>query len=258
LLASRPPGTVKGMDPWRTETTAHDDDDARPVPSGRPLLCVSDIHGDIAALESVLDAAAHLDLCGIAAAGDHCLGGPDPFAVWQRLVTLGAHLTRGPSDLAVGVLRPRELSPTNAREEARLLTLLRTQEALGDIVCRRLAELPSTHVISLDDRSGVMVMHGSPADEFRGLQDDEHLPDEVGCVAEDVLVVGSTHRGFQRRIEHLLVVNAGSTGMSPVRGQRAERTAHAVLIVPCVDGVVRAYERDIPVRTAVSRVRRTG
>jgi predicted phosphodiesterase len=243
------------MDPWRPHEVLVDE----AVPSGRPLLCLSDIHGDLGALESVLDEVRDVELCGIVAAGDHCLGGPDPFGVWQRLIGLGAHMVRGPSDLALGMLRAEHWSPRTAREEARLVTFLRTQQALGDVVCRRLAELPSTFVVSLDDRSGVMVMHGSPADEYRGLQDDEHLAHEVGCVAEDVLVVGSTHRGFQRRIDHLLVVNAGSVGQSPVRARAGERTAHAVLVVPCVDGIVRAFARYVPIDpAAASRARRAG
>jgi predicted phosphodiesterase len=250
------------MDPWSL------DDDDTPVPdlpgsshssspfAGRPLLCVADIHGDLNALDSVLDAVKHVELCGVVAAGDHCLGGPDPFGVWQRLNELGAHMVRGPSDLALGMLRVRGMSPRNAREEVRLVTFLRTQQALGEVVCRRLAELPSTLVVSLDDKRGVMVMHGSPRDEYCGLVDDEHLAHEVDCVAEDVLVTGSTHRGFVRRVEQLLVVNAGSVGVSPVRTEEG-RTAHAVLVVPCVDGIVRAFPRDIPVAVA-SRVRRAG
>jgi predicted phosphodiesterase len=249
------------VDPW------HVDDVSRGARL-RPLLCISDVHGDIDALDSVLDAAAHLPLCGIVAAGDHCLGGPDPFAVWQRLHDVGAHMVRGPSDLAVGVLRPRELSPRSAREEARLLTLLRTQEALGDIVCRRLAELPSTVVVSLDDTSGVMVMHGSPTDEYRALADDKTLPFEVACVAEDVLVVGATHRPFVRTVERrdsapLLVVNAGSVGVSPHRADGERRTAHAVLLLPAPRSVeqstptVHALPRDVLVR-GQRRARRVG
>lgn len=276
------------MDPWSPlhdvalGVTPHDvsrDEAQDSVPVGRPLLCLSDIHGDLVALESVLDAVKHLDLCGVVAAGDHCLGGPDPFAVWQRLHDVGAEMVRGPSDIALGMLRVKGMSPRNAREEARLVTFLRTQQALGDVVCRRLAELPSTLVVSLDDTSGVMVMHGAPSDEYRGLADDEHLEAEVGCVAEDVLVCGSTHRGFARRFDgdcigasgSLLVVNAGSVGMSPTLVRTLdthlhdgahgphERSAHAVLLVPYSDGRVRAFPRDIAVDPAVrERLLRTG
>lgn len=148
------------MNPWDPASRLVDDDAATsPLrPSGRPLLCLSDIHGDRAALEAVLDATRHLRLGGIVAAGDHCLGGPDPFGVWQRLLQLGATMVRGASDLALGTVRSLEVNPKSAREEARLLTFLRTQEALGEIVCRKLAELPVTAVVSLEDTSGVMVL----------------------------------------------------------------------------------------------------
>ncbi len=245
------------MTPWDLAERFVDDDvgASAPRPTGRPLLCLSDIHGDRAALEAVLDAARHLQIEGIVAAGDHCLGGPDPFGVWQRLLQLGATLVRGASDLALGTVHAGDVRPQSAREEARLLTFLRTQEALGEIVCRKLAELPVTAVVSLADTSGVMVMHGSPNDDLRGLLDDEHLADEVACVAEDVLVVGATHRGFERRVAKLLVINAGSVGRSPTRLQNA-RSAHAVLVQPFSDGVVRAYGRDVPVSAAA--VRRAG
>lgn len=242
------------MNPWDPAERIVDDDAgvSAPRPVGRPLLCLSDIHGDRAALEAVLDETRRIHLEGIVAAGDHCLGGPDPFGVWQRLLQLGATMVRGASDLALGTVRAGDVRPNSAREEARLLTFLRTQEALGEIVCRKLGELPVTAVVSLEDTSGVMVMHGSPNDDLRGLLDDEHLADEVACVAEDVLVVGASHRGFERRVANLLVINAGSVGMSPTR-QRDSRTARAVLVQPFDDGVVRAFARDVVVPAAVAR-----
>lgn len=242
-------------------------------PAGRPLLCLSDVHGDLWALESVLAAVKHLDLCGIVVAGDHCVGGSQPFEVYTRLVSLGAHLARGPSDLALGALAAGVVdpTPTTAIEEARLVQYLRTKKALGDVVCRRLADLPSTLVVSLDDTSGVMAMHGSPVDDSRGLVDDDTLADQVACVAEDVLVTGATHEPFARAVERiddhgraidldddddgpamlpppphpLLVVNCGSVGMSPARRKDRRRTAHAVLLAPCDDGRVHAWSHDV-------------
>jgi predicted phosphodiesterase len=176
-------------------------------------------------------------------------------------------MVRGATDLALGTLDVDGLSPKSAREHARLLTFVRTRDALGQIVCRRLAELPTTLVVSLDDRSGVMVMHGSPADEHRGLREDleeDELGHLVGCVAEDVLVVGNTHRGFVRRVEaqgqRWTIVNAGSVGQSSVRGPDGVRTAHAVLVQPYSDGVVRAFPFDFPVveKRGSQRARRVG
>jgi predicted phosphodiesterase len=247
---------------------------------GRPLLCLSDIHGDLLALESVLAAVRGIELGGIVAAGDHCLGGPRPFEVWQRLQSLGAVLARGPTDLALGTLDPSTRTVTSTADEARLLAFVAARQALGDVVCRRLAELPTSVVLSLDDTRGVMVVHGSPADDLRGLDDDDDLDDAVACVAEDVLVTGATHVPFARRIRRepaavvvdvdddatvlpaldpppLLVANAGSVGMSPVRRPDRRRTAHALLIAAGSDGRLHAWGQDVLVAEA-ARARRTG
>lgn len=177
----------------------------------RPLLCISDILGDLTALESILGAVKHLNLQGIVACGNHCAGGAEPFEVWGRLHSLGAHLTCGPTDTAIGNL-DRLLARTTPRsedDEARLRQLIETHRSLGDVVSRRLGELPTTLVVSLDDRSGVMALHGSPVDDSDILIDDEYLPHKVACVAEDVLVTGAGHHPFARRAprdEDILIV----------------------------------------------------
>jgi predicted phosphodiesterase len=263
LRRSRAAGTIEDVNGWRSLL---DDDETRGVRwVGRPLLCISDIHGDLLALESVLAAVRHLDLCGVVALGDHCLGGPRPFDVWQRLQSLGATLARGPSDLALGAIHDVDHTPHSATEEARLLTFRRTKRALGDVVCRRLAELPTTVVVSLDDTRGVMAMHGCPSDDSRGLVNDERLDEEVGCVAEDAIVTGATHVPFARLVAReapwsedeplpapapLLVVNAGSVGMSPVRRPDGRRTAHAVLVVAGDDEKLHALGQDVLVARA--------
>jgi predicted phosphodiesterase len=227
---------------------------------GRPLLALSDVHGDLAALEAVLDAVADVELCGILCAGDHCLGGPEPFETWQRLHELGATLLRGTTDLALATDAYQRWDPSSAEQEALLQSFVDTRAALGEIVCRRLGELPTTAVVSLDDTTGVMGLHGSPSDENRGLTDKlsaEVLAVETACVAEDVLVTGFTHRAFVRRTGPLLVVNAGSVGQSPVEHAGA-RTAHAVLVQGYSDGIVRAKGKNILVPPVEAAIRSAG
>jgi hypothetical protein len=227
-------------------------DDEGLRPRGRPLLALSDIRGDLAALETVLDEVADIDLCGIVAAGDHCLGGPAPFEVWQRLNALGVTLVRGVSDLALGVIAAEAVTPDDEEQERRVREFMHTREQLGDIICRRLAELPSTAVVSLDDRTGVMVLHGSPRDEHKGLRpdiDDEALAEATSCVAEDVLVTGCTTAAFERQLPGLLYVHAGSVSRNPVTTASGRRTAHAVLLQTFSDGSVHAFPRDIEVRS---------
>lgn len=238
---------------------------------GRPLLCLTDIAGDLAALESVLSAVRHQQLAGIIACGNHVVGGAQPFEVWTRLQGLGAALTCGPTDLAVATIDDlHDLAPRSPEGEARLQVFLRARAALGDVVCRRLGELPTTTVVSLDDTRGVMAQHGSPTDDDDVLADDDRLVDRVAAVAEDVLVT-ATGRPFARRLSlpsiipiideddpvgvapprSLLVVGLGAVGTPPRVLAPRRRTAQAVIVGAADDGDLHAFGADI----AVSRLR---
>ncbi|MCP4501480.1 MAG: hypothetical protein GY822_16085 [Deltaproteobacteria bacterium] len=236
------------MDTWFPTTTA--------TPLGSPWLAVSNIRGQLNALEAVLAEVSKLPLAGIIAAGDHCFGGPDPFAVWRRLRELEVHMVRGKTDLALGTLKENQVTFSSKNDENRWRAFMATRDALGDVVCRRLAELPKTEVVSLDDQSGIMVQHVLPAEERRGaffkgrgLPEEDDLKALTNCVAEDVLVFGSLETPFQQTLVHeqtqaLLVVAPGSVG-AQTASQMRHLAAHAVLIQAFSDGVVRAAPRSI-------------
>jgi len=244
---------------------------------GRPILCLTDIAGDLAALESVLAAVKHHRLAGIIACGNHVVGGPSPFEVWTRLQSLGASLTCGPTDLVVSAIDIHaldELRPRDGVDAARLDAFVRTRQALGDVICRRLGELPTTTVVSLDDTRGVMALHGSPDDdEDAPLVDDEHLLDRVAAVAEDVLVCAGG-RPFARRLSlpsivptldedgepvevapprGLLVVGLGLVGTPAGQVPARRRTAQAMLIGAGDDGDVHAWGAEVAVSQRRSR-----
>ena len=214
---------------------------------------MSDIHGDLAGLDAVLASVEGIPLCGIVAAGDHCVGGADPLGVWRRLHSLGAVMTRGETDWALGAfasakIRIGDVGTLSAEATARLAMFQAAKEALGEIICRRLAELPGTAVVSLDDRSGVMVLHGMPNTIHRALDfdaPDDAFEADCACIAEEVLVVGRSHQPFVRRAGKLLVVGAGSVGESGVMTISGERTAHAALVLPFRDGTIRVATRDV-------------
>lgn len=222
-------------------------------------MAFSEISGDLRALDAVLAAVEPMELCAIVVAGDHCLGGDQPFEVLQRLRERGAVLVRGPTDLALASLRIQQMVPKTREQEQALRRFLRTREALGEVLCRRLGELPGSAVVSLDDHSGVMVIAGSPRDEHAVLGpelSDRELEEATFCVAEDVLVCGRSSVGFVRRLSRHVFVNAGSVAKSAARTQNGGRTAHAVLIQSYSDGVVRAFPADIDVPEKPRRLSR--
>lgn len=182
--------------------------DARPV--GGALLVVNEIRGDIDLLNEILFATEDLNLVGVVAAGDHCLGGQDPFAVYRRLNHISAKMVRGETDDALGVRL--EHKPDDLRDVSGYESFLRTQERLGQVVCRRLSELPTTQVVHLGGHAGVMVVSGTPKLPHRGINEemsDAELESLCGCAAEDVLIVGKGEGPFVRRINNTIVAHPG-------------------------------------------------
>ncbi len=187
-------------------------------PAAAPIAFLSDVHGNLAALEVVL---AELDRLGVKrlyVAGDLLLGGDEPLGVWQRLQALGATCTRGPSDMALGSVDPTSLVPIDDEQRRQARRFAETRAAIGDLVAERLRRLPERERIPLVDGREILMVHGSPADNNREISHDLS-DDEILALLDDdpadIIVCGSTHVPFQRTVEEYHVVNVGSVGAAP-------------------------------------------
>jgi predicted phosphodiesterase len=203
-------------------------------PEAGPIAFVSDVHGNLAALNAVL---AELDRLGVKrlfVAGDLLLGGEEPLEVWQRLQALGATCTRGPADMALAAVDPHSLVPIDDEQRRQARAFAETRAAIGDLVAERLRRLPEQHRIPLIDGREVLMVHGSPADPSRELSHDLE-DDEILALLDDdpadIVICGSTHVPFQRTVEEYHVVNVGSVGAAP-EGQ----VAHYTMLTPRMSG----------------------
>jgi predicted phosphodiesterase len=199
-------------------------------PEAAPIAFVSDLHGNLSALEVVL---AELDRLGVKrlyAAGDLLLGGDEPLEVWQRLQALGATCTRGPSDLALGSVDPTSLVPMDSEQRRQARAFAETRAAIGDLVAERLRRLPEQHRIPLVDGREILMVHGSPADPTQEISHDLSDDEILALLRDDpadIIVCGSTHVPFQRAVDEYHVVNVGSVGAAP-EGQ----IAHYTVVTP--------------------------
>jgi predicted phosphodiesterase len=195
-------------------------------PEAAPIAFLSDVHGNLTALEVVLAELERLDVKRLYVAGDLLLGGDEPLGVWQRLQALGATCTRGPSDMALGSVDPGSLVPIDDEQRRQARLFADTRAAIGDIVAERLRRLPEQHRIPLVDGREVLMVHGSPADMnheiSHDLSDDEILA-LLNDDPADIVVCGSTHVPFQRMVAEYHIVNVGSVGAAP-EGQIAHYT----------------------------------
>lgn len=205
-----------------------------PKTAAGPIACFSDVHGNLAGLKAVLAACRERAVTDIFVAGDLLLGGGEPLEVWQELQRASARCVRGPSDLALAAVDASTLRASTPDELARARAFEQTQRAIGELVRRRLFELPERIRVPLVDGRELLVVHGSPADPFEGI--DHDLGDEavlgmIGGDPADIVVCGATHVPFQRTVQDVHVVNVGSVGQAPGGG-----VAHFTIITPGYDG----------------------
>jgi len=180
-----------------------------------PIAALYDIHGNLPALEAVLDAIAGLDVEAIVIGGD-VMPGPMPDACLDRLLGLDlpVRFIHGNGDREV-LERMRgqetEAVPAAFRELLRWTarTLPSSRQAL-------LASWPSTLQVNIGGIGEVLFCHATPrndTDIFTRDTPAERLAFLFAPLDADLVVCGHTHMQFDRRIGRTRVVNAGSVGM---------------------------------------------
>ena len=182
------------------------------------LLCLSDIHGRLDALQAVLATAERRSFQKLLVAGDLVFPGPDPLETWRRLTAAGAILVQGLTDKAVATLDPGDLRATTEHEEKMLERMRATRGALGDLILERLRRLPTHSRIPLEDGGELVLVHGSPADPAEALthdMSDDEINALLGDDPADVVVCGMSHVPFDRMVGDVRVINVGSVGEAP-------------------------------------------
>jgi putative phosphoesterase len=166
------------------------------------VAALCDVHGNLPALEAVLAEVGALGVDRIVCGGD-VVAGPFPQESLARLRELEAVFVRGNAD--------RE-SPRAPEGTWEWITSSLDAEAL-----QFLAGLP--HALSL---GGVLYCHGSPRDDdeiLTRISPDERFRAALEGVEEGIVVGGHTHVQFERVIDGIRFVNAGSVGM-PYEGKQ--------------------------------------
>jgi len=204
------------------------------LPASKPMAFLSDVHGNLTALEAVFKELHARAVVDIFVAGDLLLGGDRPLEVWQRLQAVGAHCIRGAGDFALATVAPERLRPSSPEEAEMAARFAETRRALGDLILRRLAELPQRLRLPMIDGRELLMVHGSPKDPLESISheiDDDELRELLADDAANIIVCGATHVPFIRQIDDVQVVNVGSVGEAPGGG-----VAHFTLVLPSPSG----------------------
>lgn len=179
------------------------------------IAFVSDMHGNLVALEAVLADLETTRPDQVVVGGDIALGGPRPVEVVDRLRALGWPAVKGNSDAAVAGDWPRpDMAGTFIGQAA-----ARTAEMLGPERVEWLASLP---LAWRDD--AIAAVHAVPGDPWPVVMHDdpdERLRDVYSPLGVATAVYGHIHHPYVRRLPGLTVLNSGSVSLSLDRDIRA-------------------------------------
>lgn len=180
------------------------------------IAVVSDIHGNLAALEAVIadlrTQAPDLVLQG----GDLPYGGCHAAEVMDRVAELGWPGVLGNTDEVLWNTQGVERMMAEAPKLSSLLKIIgqcsvATRNLIGESHLKQLQQLP------MEIRQGDLVLlHASPGDLWKSpmdSSDDVALENVYGSLGAKMVVYGHIHRPFIREFSKFTVCNSGSVGM---------------------------------------------
>lgn len=192
----------------------------RVVSESRRFALISDVHGNLVALDRVLDDIKRHEIDCIYCLGDLVGYGPDPSGVIARIRERRVPTVRGNYDDGVGA-RSGSCGcfyPTEQAQRDGVASYQFTDSALDSEEHEWLSHLPKEIRFQHEDLR-VLLVHGSPRKINEYLfedRDDSLLLRLAEHAQADVVCVGHTHVPYHRSISHHGVdvdyVNAGSVG----------------------------------------------
>lgn len=212
------------------------------------IAIVSDIHGNLMALDAVMTDLERQDVDEVWCGGDIAFGGPWASDCVDRVRASGWPTVCGNADFEMG----GDVSNVSDPELRLKFAEVIAAHALSDDRVAWLAQLPEEHRVS----DSVLLVHASPDSMFTAPQPDAPGDDFRSYEGRASLVVyGHVHKAFVRRLaDGTIVCNPGSVGM-PRDGETA-----SYLLLDRVDNdwVIRFRRVPYDRRAAIAEARVAG
>ena len=170
------------------------------------VAVLTDIHGNIHALEAVLEHLGAQNIDQVVVAGDTVNVCPDSRVCWERVKRLGCPILRGNHERYLYDYGTPRADPAWSEERFKPLLLARAQFTSGDLAGMR--ALPMTYKLP-----GLLITHALPRNDYGSLRattTTDELRAALGDVEENYIVRGHNHQGFEHHWDdkHLYSLNA--------------------------------------------------
>ena len=184
------------------------------------IAVLSDVHGNLLALDAVVKAVKREKPDALLVAGDLVLNGPEPGATIDALRALeadGALIVSGNTDIAVADFDFGAAFPQydDGVPDAIRFAAEWAHDALSDEQLDWLRRLPAERRYRTAGDALVLVVHGSPGSQTRGFDqalDANVIFERATPTDARVICVGHTHVPEVRDLGWKVIVNAGSAG----------------------------------------------
>lgn len=179
------------------------------------VAAIYDIHGNLPALEAVLEAI-QIERADLIVVGGDVVPGPMPRESLSALLDLSIPLRciQGNGERDILALHAGE---ELTRVPVQLHDVMRwVADALQPEHLSELASWPSTLRVDIPGLGNVLFCHATPRDDneiFTRLTPERRLEPIFEAANADLVVCGHTHMQFDRHVGEVRVVNAGSVGM---------------------------------------------
>lgn len=178
------------------------------------LAALGDVHGNLPALEAVLERIDAMGIHTILNTGDSVCGYPFPGEVLQTLQSRRIVSVQGEMDRLTGMFARKRATLEARRTTLEVEHLAWTTRALGSDDIERLRALPKLRTLTLEGLD-ICLCHGSPRQQTEGLGPGTPTRVLDRCrefANAHIIVCGRTHECWSRPCQETLFVNPGSVG----------------------------------------------
>lgn len=184
---------------------------------------ISDVHGNMTALNAVLKELDKMHLDQVVCLGDLAFKGPSPGECVRLIKGLGIPCVFGNTDLyLLSASNLTSHSPMSYEPSQAELPYLQWHiSRMSSMELEYLADLPFEYRMECDGQKNV---HETPRDYFSAIQPTDsvgELESTLQDVEADWIFMGHTHRPFAFRHREINLVNTGAIGFSLDRERRA-------------------------------------
>ncbi|MDP4146489.1 MAG: metallophosphoesterase family protein [Bacillota bacterium] len=178
------------------------------------LAVLADIHGNLTALNAVLNDIKGLNVDKFIIAGDHIIDCPQNNEVLEKIRSLDAYVIQGNREKYI--MEYHNELHDEWKEYKQMSAIVWTYNNLCADNLKYISKLPEQLSISLPKMDSIRVVHGSPFDISEKILPHEHAEKIEGflnAIEESVLICGHTHEAWNKVVNNKLILNPGSVGV---------------------------------------------